>query len=157
GKTMWESWVVIGLLWLAGAGLRLTVLAVPPGILLIAADLNLSGTEIGILSGLPVILFGLAALPGSPFIVRFGALRTLRSGLLIAGVASGLRGAMPNVLVLYTATVVMGAGIAIMQPALPPLVQEWMPKRVTFGTAVCTNGLLVGETVPVMVTVPLVL
>src|SRR5262249_42986483 len=30
-------------------------------------------------------------------------------------------------------------------------------KRVTFGTAVCTNGLLVGETVPVMVTVPLVL
>jgi CP family cyanate transporter-like MFS transporter len=36
-------------------------------------------------------------------------------------------------------------------------VQEWMPKRVTFGTAVCTNGLLVGETVPVMLTVPFVL
>jgi MFS transporter, CP family, cyanate transporter len=154
---MREFWVVIGLLWLAGAGLRLTVLAVPPVILLIAADLNLSGTEIGILSGMPVILFGLGALPGSLLIVRFGALRTLVAGLLIAGVASGLRGAMPNVFVLYAATVVMGAGIAIMQPALPPLVQEWMPKRVTFGTAVCTNGLLVGETVPVMVTVPLVL
>jgi CP family cyanate transporter-like MFS transporter len=154
---MREFWVVIGLLWLAGAGLRLTVLAVPPVILLIAADLNLSGTEIGVLSGLPVILFGLGALPGSLLIVRFGALRTLVAGLLIAGLASGLRGAMPNVFVLYAATVVMGAGIAIMQPALPPLVQEWMPKRVTFGTAVCTNGLLVGETVPVMVTVPLVL
>jgi CP family cyanate transporter-like MFS transporter len=154
---MWDSWVVIGLLWLAGVGLRLTVLAVPPVILLIAADLNLSGTEIGILSGLPVILFGVAALPGSLLIMRFGALRTLVAGLLIAGVASGLRGAMPNVLVLYAATVVMGAGIAIMQPALPPLVQEWMPKRVTFGTAVCTNGLLVGETLPVMLTVPFVL
>jgi CP family cyanate transporter-like MFS transporter len=154
---MWDSWVVIGLLWLAGAGLRLTVLAVPPVILLIAADLNLSGTEIGVLSGLPVILFGVAALPGSLLIARFGALRTLVAGLLIAGAASGLRGVMPNVLVLYAATIVMSAGIAIMQPALPPLVQEWMPKRVTFGTAVCTNGLLVGETLPVMLTVPLVL
>src|SRR5205823_14225110 len=125
---MWDSWVVIGLLWLAGAGLRLTVLAVPPVILLIAADLNLSGTEIGVLSGLPVILFGVAALPGSLLIARFGALRTLVAGLLVAGVASGLRGVMPNVLVLYAATIVMSAGIAIMQPALPPLVQEWMPK-----------------------------
>jgi CP family cyanate transporter-like MFS transporter len=154
---MREFWAAVCLLWLAGMGLRLTVLAVPPVILLIQADLRLSGTEIGILSGLPVILFGMAALPGSLLIARFGALWTLVAGLIIAGVASGLRGAALNVFALYAATIVMSAGIAIMQPALPPLVREWLPQRVSFGTALYSNGLLVAETLAVMLTIPVVL
>ena len=154
---MREFWVAAGLLWLAGVGLRLSILAVPPAILSIQSDLRLSGTEVGVLSGLPLILFAIAALPGSLLIARFGALATLASGLLIAGVASGLRGAVLDVLVFYAATVVMSVGIAIMQPALPPLVRRWLPRHVSFGTAVFTNGLLVGETLPVMLTIPLVL
>src|SRR5258708_6893044 len=154
---MREFWVAVGLLWLAGAGLRLTILAVPPVISLIQADLHLSGTEIGILSGLPVILFAIAALPGSLLIARFGALPTLVGGLLIAGVGSGLRGAMLNVYVLYAATILMSAGIAIMQPAMSPLVRQWMPQRVSFGTALYSNGLLVAETVAVLLTIPVVM
>ena len=153
---MREFWAAASLLWLAGVGLRLTILAVPPVIPSIQADLDLSGTEIGILSGLPLILFAIAALPGSLLIARFGALPTLVGGLLIAGVASGLRGAWLDVWVLYAATIVMSAGIAIMQPALPPLVRQWLPQRVSFGTALFTNGLLVGETLPVMLMIPLV-
>ncbi len=70
--------------------------------------------------------------------------------------ASGLRGAVLDVWALYAATILMSAGIAIMQPALPPLVRQWLPHRVSFGTALYTNGLLVGETLPVMLTIPLV-
>jgi CP family cyanate transporter-like MFS transporter len=43
-----------------------------------------------------------------------------------------------------------------MQPALPPLVRQWLPQRVSLGSAIWTNGLLVGETLPVMLTIPLV-
>ena len=154
---MRELWIAGGLLWLAGVALRLSILAVPPVIALIQSDLRLSGTEVGILSGLPMILFALAALPGSLFIARLGALPTLVAGLLIAGVASALRGAVRDVIALYAATVVMSAGIAIMQPALPPLVRQWLPRHVGLGTALFTNGLLVGETLPVMVTIPFVL
>src|SRR5262249_31761571 len=71
----------------------MTILAVPPVISLIQSDLRLSGTGVGILSGLPMILFAIAALPGSLLIARFGAVPTLVTGLLIAGIASGLRGA----------------------------------------------------------------
>ena len=149
---MRQFWVAASLLWLAGAGLRLTVLAVPPVIALMQEDLQLTGTQIGILSGLPVMLFGIAALPGSLLIARFGALATTVGGLMIAGVASGLRGAVLDVYWLYCATIVMSAGIAIMQPALPALVRQWMPQKVSFGTALFTNGLLVGETLPVMLT-----
>src|SRR5215510_12124268 len=154
---MREYWTAVGLLWLAGVGLRLTILAVPPVIALIQSDLQLSGTEIGVLSGLPVILFAIAALPGSLLIARFGALPTLVAGLMIAGIASGLRGAKLDVYVLYAATIVMSAGVAIMQPSLPPLVRQWLPKRVSFGTAVYSNGLLVSETIAVMLTIPVVL
>jgi CP family cyanate transporter-like MFS transporter len=154
---MREFWVAVSLLWLAGVGLRLTILAVPPVISLIQADLHLSGTEIGILSGLPIILFGIAALPGSLLVARFGALATLVAGLLITGVASGLRGVVLDVAVLYAATILMSGGIAIMQPALPLLVRQWLPQRVSFGTAVYSNGLLVAETVAVLLTIPIVL
>src|SRR5271154_644153 len=45
-----------GLLWMCGVCLRLTVLAVPPVIAMIQRDLNLSGTEIGLLSGIPIFV-----------------------------------------------------------------------------------------------------
>jgi MFS transporter, CP family, cyanate transporter len=144
-------------LWLSGIALRLTILAVPPVIALIQSDMGLSGTEIGILSGLPMVLFGIAALPGSLLIARLGAFSTLVLGLLIAAIASGLRGAAANVSALYAATVVMSAGVAVMQPALPPLARQWLPQDVSLATAVFTNGLLVGETLAVMLTIPVVL
>jgi CP family cyanate transporter-like MFS transporter len=59
--------------------------------------------------------------------------------------------------VLYATTFFMGAGISIMQPALPRVVREWLPERVAFGTAVYSNGLLVGNLVAAWLTVPIIL
>ena len=147
-----QLWLCVVLLWLGGIGLRLTILAVPPVIPMISADLNMSATEVGILGGLPAVLFACAAIPGSLLIARFGALPTLVIGLLTTAVGSALRGAVPDVMLLYAATVVTAFGVAVMQPALPPLVRAWLPHRIGFGTAVYTNGLLVGEIIPVALT-----
>jgi MFS transporter, CP family, cyanate transporter len=149
--------ICVTLLWLAGNALRLTILAVPPVIPLIHADLQMSETEVGVLTGLPPVLFACAAVPGSLLIARFGALPTLVAGLLATAVGSALRGAAPDVWLLYAATIVTGFGVAIMQPSLPPLVRAWLPHRIGFGTAVYTNGLLVGEILPVALTIPWVL
>jgi CP family cyanate transporter-like MFS transporter len=149
--------VAVALLWLSGNALRLTILAIPPVIPMMKADLNLSATEVGVLAGIPVILFSAAALPGSLLIARWGPVRTLVAGLLISGIASGLRGASNTALALDAATVMVGLGVAIMQPAMPPLVRLWLPHHVGFGTAVYTNGLLVGEILPVALTLPLVI
>jgi MFS transporter, CP family, cyanate transporter len=145
------------LLWLAGAGLRLTVLAVPPVLPFIHDDLHLSETQVGILVGLPSLLFALAAVPGSLLIARLGPVTALALGLLLDGVASGLRGAAPNALWLYAATIAMGAGIAIAQPAMPPIVRAWLPDRIGFATAVYTNGFLMGATAAAALSLPLVL
>jgi len=52
---------------------------------------------------------------------------------------------------------VTGFGVAIMHPSLPALVRGWLPHRIGFGTALFTNGLLVGEILPVALTIPVVL
>jgi CP family cyanate transporter-like MFS transporter len=147
----------LGLLWLCGASLRLTVLAVPPVMSMLGADLHLSKTAVGWLSGLPPALFAIAAIPGGLLIARFGILPALVVGLLINAAGSAARGAYPNALALYASTIVMAAGVSIMQPALPPLVRAWFPQRIGFATAVYTNGLLLGETLAVILTIPLVL
>lgn len=149
--------ISLAMLWLAGVGLRVTILAVPPLIRLIHDDLGISETEVGILTGLPPVLFMLAAVPGSLLIARLGARRTLVAGLFATAVGCALRGAAPDFLLLCAATVLTGLGVAIMQPALPPLVRAWLPDRIGFGTAVYTNGMLIGEIIPVALTIPLVL
>src|SRR5580765_2454066 len=145
------------LLWLAGVALRLTILAVPPVIPLIHADLHLSETQVGILSGLPMVLFAGAAIAGSLLIARLGAVTTLVTGLILCAIGSALRGVGPNLAMLYAMTVVMAFGVAIMQPALAPLVRAWVPQRIGFATAVYTNGLLIGEILPAGLTIPFVL
>jgi CP family cyanate transporter-like MFS transporter len=156
-KSLRPLLTALGLLWLAGAALRMTVLAVPPLLPLIHSDLDLSETEIGTLAGLPSLLFATAAVPGSLLIARFGAKSALISGLVFTALASALRGAAVDAVTLFAATMAMGGGIAVMQPALPPLVRAWLPERIGLATAVYTNGLLIGEIAAVSLTLPLVL
>src|SRR6202011_5006754 len=51
----------------------------------------------------------------------------------------------------------MAFGVAIMQPALPPLTRQWLPDRVGFATAGYSNRLLVGEILPTAGPIPRVL
>jgi CP family cyanate transporter-like MFS transporter len=133
------------------------VLATPPVIPALHADLHLSETQIGWLSSLPPMLFAIAAVPGSLLIARVGLLPALLVGLLLTALGGAARGAMADVTFLFASTVVMAAGVAIMQPILPPLVRAWFPARIGFATAVYTTGLLIGEILPAGLTIPLVL
>lgn len=152
-----RNFIAFALLWLSGMGLRVTLLAVPPVIPLIHTELHLSETEIGTLGTLPSLLLAAAAIPGSLLIARFGARSALVIGLLLTGLGSAARGAAEDIGTLYLTTMIMAGGIAVMQPSMPALVRRWLPERVPLGTAVYTNGLLVGETLAVALTLPLVL
>lgn len=145
------------LLWLAGNGLRLTILAVPPVIPQIHDDLSLNATQVGILTGLPSMLFAFAAVPGSLLIARLGVRTALVVGLALTALGGALRGVLPDVMWLYAMTVVTGAGVAVMQVTMPPAVRAWVPDRIAFATAVYTNGLLIGEILPVALMLPVVL
>ena len=144
-----ELALAVLLLWFSGAALRATILALPPVLPRVTGELALSATDIGLLTGLPPLLFAMAALPSAVLIARVGAVPTLVAGLLLNALGAAARGFADSALGLDAATALMCLGIAVMQPALPTLVRAWAPSRIGFATAVYTNGLLVGELLPV--------
>jgi CP family cyanate transporter-like MFS transporter len=103
------------------------------------------------------MLFAIAAVPGSLLIARIGIRAALVFGLALTALGSALRGALPDIAWLYSMTIAMGAGVAIMQVTMPTTVRAWLPHRIGFATAVYTNGLLIGEIMPVALMLPLVL
>ncbi len=57
--------------------MRIPLLVVPPVIPLIHNDLQMTETQVGALMGMPLVMFALAAIPGSLLIARLGAVRGL--------------------------------------------------------------------------------
>jgi CP family cyanate transporter-like MFS transporter len=117
----------------------------------------MSETQVGLLFGMPLAMFALAAVPGSLLIARFGVLAVATAGLAIATLAAAARAAAGDVWTLYVATLLMGAGVAIFQPALPTLIRLWAPARAWLANAVSTNGMLIGVTLVSALSIPFVL
>jgi CP family cyanate transporter-like MFS transporter len=137
--------------------MRITLLSVPPVIPLIHMDLHMTEAEVGFLVGLPLLIFALAAVPGSLLVARLGTVLTMTIGMALTALAAAGRGAAAELWQLYTATIVMGFGIAIVQPAIPTLVREWLPSRMALGTAASTNGMLAAVMLAATLTIPVVL
>jgi MFS transporter, CP family, cyanate transporter len=142
----------MGALWFAGVAMRMSILAMPPVIPLVHAELHMSETQVGLLVGLPLLMFALAAIPGSLLIARVGVMLAVISGMVIAALAGAARGAAPDVPALYAASIVTGFGVAIMQPALPTLTREWAPSRIGLATVAYTSGMMMGATFPPLLT-----
>src|SRR2546428_4797478 len=142
------------MLWLGGIDLRLTMLAVPPLVPLIHHELHLDEKTVGALVSGPVLVLAIASVPGSLLIARLGARGALLTGLGSVALFGALRGYGPSVPVLFTSTFLMGVGVAVTQPAFPSLVREWFPRRIAIATAVYSNGILIGETLPTVLTTP---
>src|ERR1700681_1534479 len=144
-------------LWLAGGAMRITILAMPPVIPQVHDELHMSETQVGLLIGLPLALFAIAAVPGSLLIARIGTSLAVIIGMVIAALASGARAAAVDVATLYAASIATGFGVAIMQPAMPTLVREWLPRHIAFGTIAYSSGMLMGAMFATVFTIPGVL
>jgi CP family cyanate transporter-like MFS transporter len=144
------------LLWFLGLYLRLTVLIVPPLSLQLKEVLGFSSGQVATATTLPSLLIGGCALIAGWLIARFGSVRTVLAGLLIMATGSALRSIPEGFVLFVLATVVMGAGIALMQVGMPMLARAWVPERIGRASAVWANGLLVGELAGAGLTGPLV-
>jgi MFS transporter, CP family, cyanate transporter len=145
------------LLFIAGVAMRLTLLTVPPVIPRMHEELRMSETQIGLLIGMPLAVFAIAAVPGSLLIARIGTNLALIFGMAIAALAGAARGAAVDIWTLYLAAVATGFGIAIMQPGMPTLVREWLPNRIALGTVAYSSGMVIGASLPPVLTTSFVL
>ncbi|PWG61327.1 MFS transporter [Spiribacter halobius] len=149
--------VALVLLWCAGLYLRLTVLVAPPLAPRMAADLGLSQAGTGALTTIPVLALALASVAAAFVIARLGPRRAVALALLVIALGSAARSLAPGALTLFTATAVMGLGVATLQPGLPTLLTRWCPERIALGTAVYMNGMLLGEIAGAGLTLPVLM
>ena len=144
----------LALSWLAAINLRTVLLAVPPVLPLIRQDLGLSYTATGLLTSLPILLMGLAAVPGAFLIARVSARSAVAVGLVLLGAGTLLRALVPSALPIFSFTVVLSLGIAIAQPAMTVLVRQWFPNHIGLATGIYSNGLIIGEVIAASLTIP---
>ncbi|GAB3671283.1 MFS transporter [Salinisphaera aquimarina] len=148
---------VLALLWCIGVYMRAPILLAAPLGSRIRDELGFGQTGLGALTTTPVLMLGLGALPAALLIGRFGARATLCAALVLAALASMLRGLAPDLGLLLGLTAVMGLAIAAMQPALPALVGRWCPGFAALASTVYLNGMMLGEFIGAGLTLPLLL
>ncbi len=151
----WRAAVAGILIVLAAFNLRSVVLGVPPVLALISRDLALDHTTTGLVTALPVLIFGALAVPSGMVAGRIGGRRSVTIGLLLLAVGAALRAVWAAALPLLLFTALLSLGIALAQTAMPVLVRQWFPARVGLAAALFTDGLIIGEAVAAGVTVPL--
>lgn len=130
--------------WLAALNCRAPLFALGPVLPLIVNDLGLSFTLAGLLPSLPLLFMGLLGLPGGLVVDRFGARRLVAIGLLLVGAAGLGRAVSPSAATLALTSALLGGAVGILQPGLPRIARDTLPRRVGLATAVYSNGFIVG-------------
>lgn len=147
----------LALLWLVGLYMRLPILIAPPLAGEIAASLSLGSAGVGALTTVPYVVLALSMMLAVRLARRIGMFRALVLALLIVVLGSGARGLTLSAPVLFTASVVMGLGLAVMQVTVPALLRDWTPNQLALGSTIYLNGMTVGELIGAGGTRPVVL
>ncbi|MGQ7244511.1 MFS transporter [Salinicola sp. V024] len=150
-------WGALALLWLVGLYMRLPILIMPPLAGEIAESLSLGSAAIGALTTVPYVVLALSMMLAVRFARRVGMLQALTLALAIVALGSAARGLTLSAPVLFTASVVMGLGLAVMQVTVPALLRGWTPSHLGLGSAIYLNGMTVGELIGAGGTRPVVL
>lgn len=115
---------------------------------------GLSASAASVLTTLPVLCLGIFAIPAPALARRFGTERTLLGALLLLTLGLAAR-ATPNHTLLFTASAMGGAGIAMCNVLLPSLIKRDFGPWTAAMTGLFTMGLCGGAAVPAATTQPL--
>jgi len=142
---VWRVLLVLGIVLLA-ANLRPAFTALSPLIGEIRADTGISNGVAGLLTALPLLVFGLLS-PIAPRLAgRFGMESVLLASMLVLAAGILLRSA-GTVAALFLGTVILGAAIAVGNVLLPSLVKREFPERAGLMTSTYSTALAVSAAI----------
>ena len=156
-RTNTPAWLLLVTLALVALNLRAVLTAIPPLTLEIQADTGWNDTTMGLLTTLPVVIMGLAALIVPWLAQRIGRPQTVWVALGLLVVASSARLAAANPSVLFVTAFLGGLGIALASGLVPALVREKLPRATGSATGLWTASMFTGAALAAALTVPIAL
>ncbi len=139
-----QGWRTAALIALVGFQLRSIIVGVTPVLPELRADLHLSFSATGALTGIPVLGLGLAAVPGALLVNRFGARRVVGIATLGLALAALMRLSPPLPYSLFIWTAVLAFLIGALQPAIAVLIRNWFPGHIQQTSTVYAMSLGLG-------------
>lgn len=134
-----QALLVLGFVLLA-ANLRPALTSVAPLIGQIRIDTGISNGVAGLLTGLPLLAFGLLSSIAPRLARRFGMERVLLASMLVLAAGILLRSA-GAIAMLFLGTAILGAAIALGNVLLPALVKHEFPERAGLMTSVYVTAM----------------
>lgn len=140
---------------LVAANLRPAIVAVPPLLGPVRADLALSATAASLLTTLPVLCMGVFAPLGAVVNARLGSERAVSLALVLVAAGCAARGLPGGAAVLFAATTLVGVGLAMGGALLPGVVKSGFAERAGAVTGLYTAALVGGAVAASVLSVPL--
>ncbi len=138
-----------------GLNLRPVMAAIGPLFSLLHQDMQLSGTQLSLLTTLPVFMMGAAALAGPSLINRLGEVRGIALGLLILMLSCLTRGMIHSVVALIMSALVAGMGIGLIQSMMPALIKRRYGNKAGTLMALFSTGIMAGAAMAAVTATPL--
>ncbi len=146
--------VLVGIVVLA-LNLRPAAVSIGPVLNDVRAGLDMSGTEAGILTALPVVAFAVLGSAASRLAAGVGPHRLTALALVAVVVGLAARSRVDDVAAFLALSLLALGGMAVANVVLPSLVKRHFPDRVGTLTAVYSTSLAVGITASSVLTVPI--
>lgn len=156
-RTSTPAWLLLLTLALVALNLRTVLTAIPPLTLDIQQATGWNDTTIGLLTTLPVIVMGVAALIVPWLAQRIGRPQTVWIALAVLVLASAGRLAAGVPVVLFITAFLGGLGIALASGLVPALVREKLPDSTGAATGLWTAAMFTGAALAAALTVPIAL
>lgn len=142
---------------LVALNLRMVLTSIPPLTLDIQAATGWNDTTIGLLTTVPVIVMGLAALAVPAIAQRVGRPQTVWIALTVLVLASAGRLAADLPGVLFVTAFLGGLGIALASGLVPAIVRAELPQATGHATGLWTASMFTGAALAAALSVPIAL
>ncbi|KRL04431.1 CynX/NimT family MFS transporter [Liquorilactobacillus oeni] len=116
----WEVFLIAG-------NLRLAIIVIPPLSMYIIPAFHLTAAQMGILTTIPLICFGMLSIAAPLIIHKFGVHKVLMAALVLLLSANFLR--IYSLSLLFLGTILCGIAITLLNVLVPAIIMEYAPKR----------------------------
>ncbi len=143
------------LVFIIALNLRPIMAAMGPLFPLLQRDAQLNATQLSLLTTLPVIMMGLAALAGPLLLRQLGEVRGIAAGLVLLALASVARGFDQSAGALIISALVAGGGIGLIQALMPAQIKRHFGAKAGTLMALFTTGIMAGAAIAAASAAPL--